>query len=79
MPKAVLYSREGCHLCDVMAAELAPLLRKRALPLEVVDVDTDIELKKRYGLRIPVFTLDGEVVCEARLDEDAVRDALNIR
>lgn len=79
MPKAVLYSRPGCHLCDVMAEQLQPLLGQRGLALETVDVDSDIALKKRYGLRIPVFTLDGEVVCEARLDEEAVKDALNIR
>lgn len=79
MPKATLYSRAGCHLCEVMREGLGPLLRGRGLLLEVVDVDTDATLRERYGLRIPVFTLDDEVVCEARLDEAAVKDALNIR
>lgn len=78
MTVLTLYSRPGCHLCDDMAAELAPILREAAATLTVVDVDTDAALRERYGLRVPVLVLDGEVIAEARLDHDAVRDALGI-
>ena len=59
MRTLILYSRPGCHLCDDLAAELAPLLRGRAT-LEIVDVDGSVALARRYGLRIPVL-VDGEV------------------
>ncbi|HEX6928232.1 MAG TPA: glutaredoxin family protein [Gammaproteobacteria bacterium] len=76
MFELTLYSRPGCHLCDDMATALLPLLRPAGHTLQTVDIDTDPDLQHRYGWRIPVLVLDGEVICEGRLDEDAVRDAL---
>lgn len=76
MPGLVLYSRDGCHLCEDMAQALHAMLRGTDVRFRTVDVDTDPGLRETYGLRIPVLVLDGEVLCEARLDEDAVRDAL---
>jgi hypothetical protein len=52
-----------------MLAEIAALGRRMPLPpLEVVDVDSDRELERRYGLEVPVLLLDGTVVCRHRLD-----------
>jgi hypothetical protein len=52
-----------------MLEELAALGRRLPLPpLEVVDVDSDPQLKRRYGLEVPVLLLDGTVVCRHRLD-----------
>ena len=75
-PVLVLYSRSGCHLCDDMLVGLQPLLHETGAGVRVVDIDTDAALRERYGLRIPVLELDGEVITEGRLDADAVRDAL---
>ena len=72
----VLYSRAGCHLCDEMLAELAPLLEGRAVAVRVVDVDGNRELKRRYGLRIPVLTVDGDEICSARLVPERIRALL---
>lgn len=52
-----------------MLEELAALGRRLPLPpLEVVDVDSDPQLKRRHGLDVPVLLLDGTVVCRHRLD-----------
>jgi hypothetical protein len=59
MRALILYSRPGCHLCEDLAEQLAPLLRGRAT-LEIVDVDSSVSLERRYGLRIPVL-VDGDV------------------
>ena len=59
MRTLVLYSRPGCHLCEELAAELAPLLRGRAV-VELKDVDESVALERRYGLRIPVL-VDGDI------------------
>lgn len=62
--------REECELCDEMLAQLAALGRREPLPpIEVLDVDSDPELTRRYGLNVPVLLLDGSVVCRHRLDE----------
>jgi len=60
-----------------MLAELATLGRQLPLPpLEVVDVDSDPQLKRRHGLEVPVLLLDGTVVCRHRLDPDELRRLL---
>ena len=52
-----------------MFAELQTLGRTLTLPpIEVVDVDSDPELTRRYGLNVPVLLLDGTPVCRHRLD-----------
>lgn len=71
----VLYSRPGCHLCEDMLAALQPLVPADTA-IRVVNIDTDPALRDAYGLRIPVLVLDGHVVAEGRLDEDALQDAL---
>ncbi|HUN27484.1 MAG TPA: glutaredoxin family protein [Steroidobacteraceae bacterium] len=64
-----LVQRHDCGLCEEMLAELAALGRTLELPaLEVLDVDADAQLRRRYGLDVPVLLLDGAVVCRHRLD-----------
>jgi len=70
-----VYSRRGCHLCEVMVERLIPLVRGRAL-VEVIDVDTDAALREEYGLRVPVLTCDGRLLCEYRLDPGIVEEIL---
>ena len=72
----VLYSRPGCHLCDVMLGELQPLLQEHGLKVRVVDISTDPALMRRFALKIPVLALDGEPLCQYRLDAGALRRAL---
>jgi hypothetical protein len=64
-----LMTRAGCTLCDEMQEELAALALERPLPqLALVDVDSDPQLQRRWGLKVPVLLLDGSRVCEVRLD-----------
>lgn len=65
----LVYSRDGCALCDEFIAELAAL----AVEFEVMDVDADPVARRRFGLKIPVLTCDGSVVCHGQLDAGAVR------
>jgi hypothetical protein len=52
-----------------MLVALQALARKRTLPpIDVVDVDSDPELNRRYGLNVPVLLLEETVVCRHRLD-----------
>jgi len=60
-----------------MLAALQALGRRATLPpLTPVDVDSDPELKRRYGLKIPVLLLAGTPVCSGRLDESELMAAL---
>lgn len=72
--------RDGCGLCDEMIADLQKLGCSLALPpVEIVDVDSDPELQRRYGVQVPVLLLDGTKVCHFRLDEDELRRLLRPR
>jgi hypothetical protein len=60
-----------------MLAELETLGRAQTLPpIDVVDVDSDPELTRRYGLNVPVLLLDGTVVCRHRFDSAELRRLL---
>jgi predicted thioredoxin/glutaredoxin len=60
-----------------MLAELEALGTTLPLPaVEVVDVDSDPLLKRRYGLEVPVLLLDGAVVCRHRLDSGELKRLL---
>jgi hypothetical protein len=71
-----LYSRPGCGLCEEMLEELAALPEARGIPVQVIDVDRDPELRARYGHKIPVLLLAAELVCHGRLDPVEVHKAL---
>lgn len=74
-PLLVVYSRQGCHLCEILLEELLAMTRGRAA-VEVRDVDTRDDWRRRYGTRVPVVEHQGRPVCELRLDPAAVRAAL---
>lgn len=68
-----LYTRAGCHLCEVAKAELEPLLAEFGVRLCEVDVDTDADLKARFGEEIPVILLDGRKVAKHRVEASRLR------
>ena len=72
MPRIVLYSRLGCHLCDDAAAAL----KRHGLEFELVDVDADPELRKRYDECVPVVVIDGKERFRGRVDELLLRRLL---
>ena len=69
----IVYSRSGCGLCEEFMSELANELGERAAAVQVVDIDSDETLRRKYFDRIPVLTVDGDYVCQYRLDVDRVR------
>jgi hypothetical protein len=69
----VVLSREGCGLCEDMLHGLAELERHQGLPpVTIVDVDSDPQLTRQYGLKVPVLLLDGSVVCHYTLNSNEV-------
>jgi hypothetical protein len=69
----VVLSREGCGLCIDMLHELAELERTQALPpVTVIDVDSDAELARQFGGKVPVLLLDGSVICHYTLNSNEV-------
>ena len=72
-----LYTREGCHLCDVVKGVIHQVQRERPFELTIVDVDTDPELVRLYGDEVPVVAIDGRKAFKYRVDAAALRDRLD--
>ncbi len=75
-----LLGRAYCHLCDEMAAALAPIASAHGAQVAVVDVDDDPALEAAYGERVPVLLLGrpgtGTELCHFHLDGARVAAAL---
>jgi hypothetical protein len=74
-PRLGLITRVGCHLCDVAKEAMDRITASTGEPWVEIDVDSDIELEREYGDRVPVVLLDGREhgywrVEEARLLRD---------
>lgn len=69
-----LYTRQRCGLCrraeHLVAAEAGDVR------LELIDVDTDDDLVRRYGIRVPVLEIDGVEVAAYELGPGDVRRAV---
>jgi hypothetical protein len=71
----VVYSRQGCHLCEQLLEELEPLCRGKAT-IVVEDIDTRPEWAEKYGSLIPVLSVNGAEVCHHFLNRQRVLDVL---
>ena len=75
MRSIAVYSRKGCHLCDVLIEALQPLVEGR-LEVEIRDIDSRPEWHERHWSDIPVVEYNGVVVCKHFLDQDAIKGIL---
>ena len=57
----LLFTRQGCHLCEEARALLAEAQRQQQFSLEVKDVDTSPEWVAEYGDCVPVVLVNGKV------------------
>lgn len=76
-PRLTLYSRAYCHLCDEMIIGLRGLQADFRFQLDVIDVDSDSALERRFGERVPVLVHNGQELCHYRLDAVAVTALLS--
>lgn len=50
----VLYTTEGCHLCEDAHELLLSVAERQPLQLQLQEIGDDDDLVARYGIRIPV-------------------------
>lgn len=67
-----LVTRQGCHLCDEMAAVLDEVLPLFDLTYTSRDVDAEPELRARFSDVVPVLLRDGQPVAKVRTDRRAL-------
>ncbi|BCJ71309.1 thioredoxin family protein [Catellatospora sp. IY07-71] len=67
--RIALYTRPGCHLCEVAVEALERI----GEPYQEIDITGDRELEAEYGDRIPVIMLDGREHGYWRVEEERLR------
>jgi glutaredoxin len=65
-----LFTRPGCHLCEVAKEALGRVAATTGEQWDERNVESDIELEREYGDRIPVLLLDGAEHGYWRVEED---------
>lgn len=65
----VLYSRKGCHLCEIVKESLGKLSRQAAFRWREIDVNSDTELRRRFSDEVPVVFINGRKAFKYRMDE----------
>ncbi len=64
-----MYSRRGCHLCEIVKEKLIKLERRGGFLAREVDVEADDGLKRQFIDEVPVVFIDGHKAFKYRLDE----------
>jgi hypothetical protein len=76
----LLFTRPGCTLCEELLGAARPIVQRHGVGIRKINIDRDPELRRRYGLDIPVLMLEENDVCREvcrhRLDVDALEGAL---
>ena len=75
-PRVVVYSKPGCHLCEVAEATVEQLCAELGVGWESVNIVDDSALMATYGEQIPVTFVDGKQHDFWRVDPDRLRKAL---
>jgi glutaredoxin len=72
MPKVIVFTRRGCHLCE----EAIALLARHGLTPTLIDIDADPALLARYTACVPVVEIDGRERFRGRVNEALLRRIL---
>lgn len=76
MTQITIYSRTGCHLCDVAQKILESMQKELNFQIEVIDIDESAELIKLYSDQVPVIHIDGLHHDFYKVDPDRFRSSL---
>jgi len=74
IPKSVIYTRKGCHLCELARA----MLRENGLQPQEIGIDQHEDPRRKYDLCVPVVEIDWRERFRGRVDEFLLRRLLRI-
>jgi glutaredoxin len=69
---ATLYTRQGCHLCDIARETL----ERHSIVVTAIDIDLDPELREKYNECVPVIWIDGRERYRGLVDERLLKRLL---
>ncbi len=76
MTRVSVYSRHGCHLCEVAVETLMPLSKELDFEIEIIYIEGNQELINLYSDQIPVIHIDGTHHDFYKVDSERFRSSL---
>ncbi len=67
--EVILYTRKGCHLCEIVKESLVKLQRRGSFTWREIDVDSDAQIRQIYNDEVPVVFINGRKAFKYRMDE----------
>ena len=71
-----IYTKPGCHLCDVAKSIILSEALSDQFILEEVNIECNPELKERYATEIPVIFINGQEAFRHKLTAEEFRRKL---
>lgn len=80
MREITIFSRTGCHLCEVARAEIERIVTEGGIEIALKEVliDGNPELESEYGFMVPVIHIDGAMHGFGRVEEVRLKRALGL-
>jgi len=76
MTVITVFTRHGCHLCDVALEVLEGMSDELYFEIEKIYIDANMELEKLYGEQVPVIHIDGVHHDFFRVDPERFKSSL---
>jgi glutaredoxin len=67
MHEVIVYSRKGCHLCEVVKDMLIEVQGEADFQWREVDIDDDPLLRAKFDIEVPVVFIDGKKAFKYRV------------
>ena len=67
--EVIVYSRRGCHLCEIVKESLVKLQKRGGYNWHEIDVDSDANIRRLYTDEVPVVFINGRKAFKYRMDE----------
>jgi glutaredoxin len=76
MKKVTVYSRTGCHLCEIAIDLIKSTMGELKFELDIKLIDDDVKLQEEYGEQVPVILIEDKVHDYWRVDLERFTKAI---
>ena len=76
MKQVVLYTKAGCHLCEVVRRVILSVRPRVEFGYTEIDIESDPEIFEDYRYDVPVIEIDGRRAFKYRVEPDAFLERL---
>ena len=76
MKQVTVYSRTGCHLCEIAIGQIKSTIGELKFELDIKLIDEDLKLQEEFGEQVPVILIEGKIHDYWRVDLERFKKAV---